>query len=78
MCIACLYDIIATQQLKAGRLLSREEFIRSAIVIATTPEGVAELALSEVAPVQFVNVHVQGGQPAGKPILPPTNGKVII
>jgi hypothetical protein len=64
--IACLYDKVASEQFKHGRLLTKEEFVKSAIVIATTPEGVGELAQGP-HPVTFVQVNVPG-PPAGKPL----------
>ena len=64
--IACLFDNVASERLRAGYLLTKEEFLKSAIVIATTPEGIGEIVEGR-HPVTFVHAQMQA-KPAGMPL----------
>lgn len=51
--MAALYDEVAANHLKMGQIIGRELFLKAALPVQTTPEAIAEIALSQ-HPIGFM------------------------
>lgn len=69
--IAALYELVRENHVRMGAMLSREDFLKKGVWIATTPEAVAEVALGP-HPMEFVKSVAPVPQPQS-----PRNGIIL-